>query len=276
MGHAVLIFTACTLSVLLAGCQSPSSTQQPPQPPSQSSTGSSAPSSPSSAQQQGVENQAQGQNSADSATSTSAASPTGTRDDRAAQTNTGQSGSDGAPPAHQGEAGQPAVTGEEAVGVLDEQLDASLGVFDGMILTERAAAREAAAGGDGGEGSEGPGGENGGYGNEAFDGPLFEEADLTSPGGVAGTDTGNDTGDPGTEQTGTVPPMPSGSENGTTSSTVAGAATSGGHGNVPPDLVDGSDDDIVARQIREAAIKETDPALREKLWEEYRKYKKGS
>jgi hypothetical protein len=35
------------------------------------------------------------------------------------------------------------------------------------------------------------------------------------------------------------------------------------------------DDDIVARQLREAAKKETDPELKEKLWEEYRKYKAG-
>jgi len=36
------------------------------------------------------------------------------------------------------------------------------------------------------------------------------------------------------------------------------------------------DDDIVARQIREAAEKETDPELKEKLWKEYEEYKKGS
>jgi len=35
------------------------------------------------------------------------------------------------------------------------------------------------------------------------------------------------------------------------------------------------DDDIVARQLREAAEKETDPEIKEKLWEEYRKYKEG-
>ena len=44
---------------------------------------------------------------------------------------------------------------------------------------------------------------------------------------------------------------------------------------VPPDVADGSDDDIVARQLREAAMKEDDPELREKLWDEYRKYKKS-
>jgi hypothetical protein len=45
---------------------------------------------------------------------------------------------------------------------------------------------------------------------------------------------------------------------------------------VPAGIPDGSDDDIVARQLREAAMKETDPELRERLWEEYRKYKQGT
>ena len=35
------------------------------------------------------------------------------------------------------------------------------------------------------------------------------------------------------------------------------------------------DDDIVARQLREAAEKETDPELKEKLWKEYEAYKKN-
>jgi len=36
---------------------------------------------------------------------------------------------------------------------------------------------------------------------------------------------------------------------------------------------EGSGDDVVARQLREAAEKERDPALKKKLWEEYRRYK---
>lgn len=36
---------------------------------------------------------------------------------------------------------------------------------------------------------------------------------------------------------------------------------------------DGSDDDVVARQLREAAETETDPVLKKQLWEEYKKYK---
>jgi hypothetical protein len=39
------------------------------------------------------------------------------------------------------------------------------------------------------------------------------------------------------------------------------------------DVGGGSDDDVVARQLREAAEKEQDPVMKEKLWDEYRKYK---
>lgn len=38
---------------------------------------------------------------------------------------------------------------------------------------------------------------------------------------------------------------------------------------------DYEDDDIVARQLREAAENETDPELKEKLWKEYEEYKKS-
>ena len=41
---------------------------------------------------------------------------------------------------------------------------------------------------------------------------------------------------------------------------------------MPPDV---PDDDIVARQLREAALAEQDPVLREKLWQEYHRYKAG-
>jgi hypothetical protein len=44
---------------------------------------------------------------------------------------------------------------------------------------------------------------------------------------------------------------------------------------VPEDIPDARDDDIIARQLREAAMQETDPELKEKLWEEYRRYKKS-
>ncbi|MYD42956.1 MAG: hypothetical protein F4W90_03580 [Gammaproteobacteria bacterium] len=38
------------------------------------------------------------------------------------------------------------------------------------------------------------------------------------------------------------------------------------------ELPDAKDDDVIARQLREAAIAETDPELKEKLWDELRRY----
>ena len=56
----------------------------------------------------------------------------------------------------------------------------------------------------------------------------------------------------------------------------AGGGGTDASSSVPADVGDGKDDDVVARQLREAAMKEKDPAIREKLWQEYRDYKKGT
>ena len=55
-----------------------------------------------------------------------------------------------------------------------------------------------------------------------------------------------------------------------------GVPSGGGGAAIPPGVPDGSDDDIVARQLRELAMKEEDPELREKLWQEYIAYKTGT
>jgi len=52
-----------------------------------------------------------------------------------------------------------------------------------------------------------------------------------------------------------------------------GGTTSGQRAQRPPEST--QDDDIVARQLREAAEKETDPELKKKLWKEYEDYKKA-
>jgi hypothetical protein len=57
-----------------------------------------------------------------------------------------------------------------------------------------------------------------------------------------------------------------------------GSAGSGA-GHVTPDaedIADQQDDDIVARQLREQAEQEQDPVLRERLWNEYQRYKTGA
>lgn len=160
---------------------------------------------------------------------------------------------------------------EESVAVLDEELDGSIAVFDGMIARERDAVKDA-----GGDDSDPADSEDGGLFDEPlfdeplFDEPLFEEGDLSEGGD-----------EPLPQQAGTVPEAPnSGSASAGSRSTDTGADGQDGEttlagGAVPADIPSGSDDDIVARQIREAAMKEKDPALREKLWDEYRKYKAG-
>jgi hypothetical protein len=60
------------------------------------------------------------------------------------------------------------------------------------------------------------------------------------------------------------------------SGAAGGGGTQTGARGRPADIPDGSDDDLVARQMREAAEKETNPELKKKLWDEYRKYKQGT
>lgn len=149
-------------------------------------------------------------------------------------------------------AGSPGSNGNENVAVLDEQLEASMGEFDGMILTERAAAQVGAGELDN---------EEAGYSGDGSD--LFEQGDLTE---VATAPTMPGQGSDETTAAG---------EEGKEGKVARGVPTgqSVPHGTVPEDIPDGSDDDIVARQIREAAMNESDPELREKLWDEYRRYK---
>src|SRR2546430_9591996 len=49
-----------------------------------------------------------------------------------------------------------------------------------------------------------------------------------------------------------------------------------GNGAGAREIPDGSDDDVVARRLRQAAQQETDPELKEKLWQEYIDYKKNA
>ncbi len=74
-----------------------------------------------------------------------------------------------------------------------------------------------------------------------------------------------------TDQGGTQEPVQTGRMPGPAE--VASAAPT--EPSIPEDIPDGQDDDIVAQQLREAAMAETDPELKKKLWEEYRRYKEG-
>jgi hypothetical protein len=159
--------------------------------------------------------------------------------------------------------GRGAMTTGERTAQIDHELDASFGVFDGRIRDEQAVIAQQRGGSGGGTSdiggdsdSERAGGSDGaGEGGEA------------GQNGQGGNGAGDGTGD-----------QPGQSEGRSGGGGGYGGGAGGGSGpnTVPADIPDGSDDDIVARQLREAAMKETDAELREKLWQEYRAYKKGT
>jgi hypothetical protein len=120
-----------------------------------------------------------------------------------------------------------------------------------------------------------------GTGPASGSGAVEGEAGTAGDGGTAGAGELPSGAGPGTERPGL--PGARGESAGEQSGEQGGGGgvgggTSGGSGpnTVPADIPDGRDDDIVARQLREAAMKETDPELRERLWEEYRQYKKST
>ena len=139
------------------------------------------------------------------------------------------------------------LTPAEQIAILDGQLERGTGEFDEMILEEQAAQRRAAreqvpssvttpASTNSGSGVGGVGYEEG----------VADVGDYSTGGGLGGASrAGDNTGIP--RNTTKYPP--------------------------PADIPSGNDDSVFARQLREAAMREPDPAIREKLWDEYRKYK---
>ena len=144
----------------------------------------------------------------------------------------------GAVGAGQAPRGTGAMTTSEQAAILDEQLRRGYETFDGFILGERERAQ--AESNEAGAGDQ-PGAESGAGGGGQM--PQI----LGAPGAN------------GLPQVATqAPPMP-GSQNTETFPP-------------PEDIPSGRDDDVVARQLREAAMSEPDPELREALWQEYRNY----
>ena len=137
--------------------------------------------------------------------------------------------------------GSDPITTAERVAVLDRQLEATTGVFDAIIREEqrqqRSSRREQSSQSQSGGGS---GTESASSGRNPYE--ASDEGGYGSVGGGIGGRSGG------------APENPAVFE-------------------APDDIPSGNDDDIVARQLREAAMREADPEVREALWNEYRKYK---
>ena len=165
------------------------------------------------------------------------------------------SGEPGAPAGSASPVGQGTQPGDPS-GELGDRFQQSLGDFDAVLLSEQAKLAEQRRRGVESAPPAGPAGRPGAPGTAGATGETGEASDGSG-----------------------APPGPAGM-----SGEVDGGGSSGGalgsEGSpgveVPTDVGSGADDDIVARQLREAAMKEQDPELREKLWDEYRKYQQGT
>jgi len=170
-------------------------------------------------------------------------------------------------------------TDDEKIALLDAELSSSLSEFDEKLLREQKElaekSRSTLAGGSGeqserGQGASGKAGEGEGEGENAAGGSGGESGESggeSSPGGESERQAESG------QQGGAGGEGAEGNEQVASAGDASGDGRQAGKIATPPDIPDGKDDDIVARQLREAAENEQDPELRAKLWEEYRKYK---
>lgn len=192
---------------------------------------------------------AQSTSSSGSTSSAGSSQSTGTAQRASSGGQVGSSGSNGGdysldtlPGGTSDGGGSGPMTSQERAAVLAGTLNRGYEDFDGFILEERARAQ-----------AEANAARNTGIPGDA--------ADASGAGGAGGSPI-------------VVAARPGGNASGPQGPAGAGGSGSGQDQTFAPpeDIPSGRDDDIVARQLREAAIHEPDPELREKLWDEYRKY----
>jgi len=156
-------------------------------------------------------------------------------------------------------------TSEEKLTALDSSFNESLGSFDEMLLKEQQKVASHAPRQQGG-GSQ--------SGTDRFE---------SQSGANAQQGTGENVSNSGYPDTSELP----GNKPGTRSQpATSGAGSNSGAGTgstrasqTPPTAgnkdLSQTDDDIIAKQLKEAAEQESDPEVKAKLWDEYRKYKEG-
>lgn len=171
----------------------------------------------------------------------------------------GQSQKSVDPVASTSEPQAPARTRDEEVAVLDQQLEDALGHYDEQIheefekaQAERQVHGQASAGEEPEAGAEW---DSTGTSDPVTSAEKPHEAKVETRARSSSAESGDSDIEPKERE--------------------EGRKDRGAHSTPPPaDIPSGDDDDVVARQLREAAQQERDPVLRDKLWDEYRKYKK--
>lgn len=164
--------------------------------------------------------------------------------------------------------GGPGGGGEEEIDILNPMGGSSSGspsdqpLFEegntgeeGDMAENQSVAQRAASGASDGSSSSGDGQQGGNASGSQSGGEQSQSQSSSATGGSGGGGAGAQQGDRAI------------------ATTSAGGPEQGGDDiiAIPEDIGDGRNDDIVLRQIREAAMNEQDPVLREKLWDEYRR-----
>jgi hypothetical protein len=162
-----------------------------------------------------------------------------------------------------------AATRTEKTGKLHDEFLESLGTFDQMLLDEeekmasRVPSQRETAGTGGGHAG-------GNAGIAAGDGEAGSGERSSAAGAAAAAEDESTARAAGEGPSGRGEAGVAGVDDGAAGGADTGQAQDGvPAGSRPPP----QDDDIVARQLREAAEKETDPELKKRLWEEYWRYK---
>ncbi|HEC74428.1 MAG TPA: hypothetical protein ENI26_08655 [Methylophaga aminisulfidivorans] len=146
----------------------------------------------------------------------------------------------------------PTLTRAEKIVLMEQALTDSLNRFQlcDISISSNSASNGSAGGGQAGSSGSGEGSSS----SVASDAMQGTESEAESSPNVAGSAD--------------VDPMEE-----ETSSSTAPTGKSLDNGRLPEDIPPADNDDAIAAQIRVAAESETDPEIRKKLWNEYRKYK---
>ncbi|MDX8392164.1 MAG: hypothetical protein R8K53_06325 [Mariprofundaceae bacterium] len=157
----------------------------------------------------------------------------------------------------------PNLTRQENIERMDQALFQSLSKYEGC---QNASTAAGGGGGSASGGAAGGGASGGGSGS------------ATASAEMSGTDAPSEQADAQQAATGDASDATDATDaqnmpiNEDAKSGVQNTQTKG-HGKVPDDIPPVDNDSILEAQIRQAAINETDPVIKAKLWNEYRKYK---
>jgi hypothetical protein len=151
----------------------------------------------------------------------------------------------------------PTLTREENIHLMDQALIRSLSKFDACMTSQ-----DSTSSAGGSSGSAGFGGSTGGGGSIAASDMSGTEKQA-SPTSAVNVETGSES----MTSTGT------GQSAGKSGTNLDETIQDSENGRIPEDIPSADNDSVLEAQIRQAAMNETDPEIKEKLWDEYRKYK---